>query len=126
MFLTHALRSMSCSTTSRDGGESKDAEPVPVVIDTDVGNDIDDAFCLTLAFTLHRDGGINILCVTTSGKGSHDERAGLVLRLQRSILGDAPIPIYKGAASGDSKRNYMSCAVLFCLGIGGGRWRRKC
>lgn len=110
MFLTHALRSVSCSTTSR-GGESKYAGPVPVVIDTDVGDDIDDAFCLMLAFTLHRDEKINILCVSTSGKGSHDERAGLVLRLQRSILGDAPIPIYKGAALGDSKRNYMSCAV---------------
>lgn len=120
MFLTHTLRGVTTSTTPVSttpvsttpvGGESKDAEPVPVVIDTDVGDDIDDAFCLMLAFKLHRDGIINILCVTTSGKGSHDERAGLVLRLQRSILGEAPIPIYKGAVLGDSKRNYMSCAV---------------
>lgn len=92
-------------------GETKDDGPVPMIIDTDIGDDIDDAFCLTLAFKLHLANKVNILGVITSGKGSHQERAGLVLRLQRSVLGDASIPIYMGSAPGDSKRNYMSCAV---------------
>ena len=112
MFQTYAR---PCSTRPSDdymsAGETKDAGPVPVLIDTDIGDDIDDAFCLTLAFMLHRDRKINLLCVTTSGKGSHEERAGLVKRLQVAILGEQMIPIFKGSTDGESKRNYMSEAL---------------
>lgn len=112
MFQTYAH---PCSTTVQNNytsaGETKDDGPVPMIIDTDIGDDIDDAFCLTLAFKLHLANKINLLCIITSGKGSHQERAGLVLRLQRSVLGDASIPIYMGSAPGDSKRNYMSCTI---------------
>lgn len=116
MFLTHILNSVACSTRAysssmASGGESKDAGPVPVIIDTDPGDDIDDAFALALAFRLHRTQKINILCVTTSGKGSHDKRAGLVMRLQTAILGETTVPVYMGSAGGESKKNYMSCAV---------------
>ena len=116
MFHTHTVPFASVSTVPSiryvSSGESKDDGRVPMIIDTDVGNDIDDAFALTLAFKLHRAGKINILCVTTSGKGSHDERAGLVMRLQLAVLGDAPVPVYMGSDNDDTtKKNYMSCAI---------------
>ena len=88
-----------------------DLGPTPVIVDTDIGDDIDDAFCIWLLFVLHQRGEVNVLCVTTSGKGSHEARAGLVMRLQRSVLGETPIPIYKGSRNGDSSANYMSCAA---------------
>lgn len=95
-------------------GESKDAEPIPVIIDTDIGDDIDDAFCLMLAFKLHKDGVIKLLCVITSGEGSHDKRAELVHSLQFSILGDISVPIYMGSKGGNAKLsncNYMPPAA---------------
>lgn len=98
------------------GGESKDAGPAPMIIDTDIGDDIDDAFCLMLAFMLHKAEKIKLLCVTTSGEGSHNERAGLVMRLQLAVLGDAPVPVYMGSAPGDTKKNYMSCATPGTVG----------
>ena len=115
MFLTHILNSTVCSTEDAyfmvSGGESKDAEPPSMIIDTDIGDDIDDAFCLMLAFMLHRAQKIKLLCVITSGEGSHNERAGLVMRLQLAVLGETQVPVYMGSAPGVTKKNYMSCAI---------------
>lgn len=116
MFLTHILNSTLCSTEEpasfmASGGESKDAGPTPVIIDTDIGDDIDDAFCLMLAFMLHKAEKIKLLCVTTSGEGSHNERAGLVMRLQLAVLGEKQVPVYMGSAPGVTKKNYMSLAI---------------
>ena len=113
MFSTY---SVPCSSNVQhmSVGESKDAEPIPIIIDTDIGDDIDDAFCLMLAFKLHKDGVIKLLCVITSGEGSHEKRAELVHSLQLSILGSISVPIYMGSKGGNAKLsncNYMPPAA---------------
>lgn len=79
------------------------------IIDSDIGDDVDDAFAVAMAFCLHRDREINLQCVMTSGKGNHQKRAGLIHSLQLSVFGGtAPIPIVCGLTPGESNCNYMA------------------
>ncbi len=66
----------------------KNASPQKVIIDTDIGDDIDDAFALALALSSHR---VQVLGVTTAW-GDTDLRARLVERfLQQTGHGEIPV-----------------------------------
>ncbi len=59
------------------------ADKIPVVIDTDIGSDVDDAFALALAVASPE---IDLVGVTTVG-GAADDRAWLVCRFLTQITG---------------------------------------
>jgi purine nucleosidase len=67
------------------------AAPEKVIIDTDIGDDVDDAFALVLALSSHR---VQILGVTTAW-GDTDLRARLVERLLQQT-GHGNIPVAAG------------------------------
>ena len=86
-----------------------------LVIDTDVGDDVDDAVCLWVALTLHRWGVVRIIAIITSGDGNHEKRAALVKRLMLSVLGESSgtIRIIRGVKNTGqgTAANYMDCGV---------------
>jgi purine nucleosidase len=67
--------------------------PIPIVIDTDLGTDIDDALALVLALASPE---VNVLGVTVVD-GDVDLRARMVARLL-GMVGRSDIPVYKGMA----------------------------
>ena len=81
---------------------------IPLIVDTDIGDDQDDALAVCAALALHRVGVVKILAFATSGKGAHVERGRLILSLQRDMLGRAVVPVILGNTPGESNRNYMS------------------
>jgi purine nucleosidase len=68
-------------------------KPVPVIIDTDIGSDVDDAFALALAVASPE---LEIRAITTSG-GSPDDRAWLVCRFLTQV-GIKKMPVAIGKA----------------------------
>lgn len=70
--------------------------PIPVIIDTDVGDDIDDAFALALAIRSPR---LNVLGITTAF-GDTAMRVALVRRLLRAMA-RPDIPVAQGVATPD-------------------------
>ena len=84
--------------------------PTRVIIDTDVGDDIDDALAILVAAAMHRVGAIKIVAAITSGHGQHYTRAKLVRRLIRAVLGTCDVAIIMGRERlGTTKGNYMIC-----------------
>ncbi len=73
--------------------------PTPVIIDTDVGDDIDDAFALALAAS---DPRLNLLGVTTAW-GDTGLRRRLTLRLL-AAAGRPDVPVAQGRATADAVR----------------------
>lgn len=67
------------------------SEAIPVIIDTDIGGDIDDAFALALATSMKE---LRLCAVTTVG-GQADERARLVCRFLTNV-GYQTIPVAAG------------------------------
>src|SRR5690606_23448272 len=65
-----------------------------VVLDTDIGDDIDDAYALALALASPR---IELAAVLTSG-GRAEERARIAHRLVR--LAGQDVPVFRGVAAG--------------------------
>lgn len=85
-------------------------KPQRIVIDTDIGDDIDDALAILLAVVLHKIGTVEIVAVLTAGAGNHQVRARLVRKLVMAVLGTCSVPIIAGRRNeGTSKGNYMSC-----------------
>ncbi|HMG88295.1 MAG TPA: nucleoside hydrolase [Terracidiphilus sp.] len=78
-------------TTGQSGSVPSSAEPQLVVIDTDIGDDIDDAFALALALESPE---LKILGVTTTF-GNTEMRARLLDRYLRSV-GRSDIPVFAG------------------------------
>lgn len=70
------------------------ASPIPVIIDTDVGDDIDDAFALAIAL---QDPRLEVLGITTAW-GDTRERVLLVRRLL-ATLGRQQVPVAQGPAT---------------------------
>lgn len=68
--------------------------PIPVIIDTDAGDDIDDAFAIGLAVS---DPRLKVLGVTTAWGDTH-KRALLVRRLL-AAAGRRDIPVFEGPAT---------------------------
>ncbi len=77
-------------------GVAAKAAPVPVIIDTDIGDDIDDAFALALAV---RDPRLDVVGVTTAF-GDTAMRVPLVRRLLRAMA-RPDIPVAQGIATPD-------------------------
>ena len=73
------------------------ARPLPVIIDTDVGDDIDDAFALTVAL---RDSRLEVLGVTTAW-GDTRTRTLLVRRLL-ATLGRRDVVVAQGPATANA------------------------
>ncbi|MCE9533856.1 MAG: nucleoside hydrolase, partial [Planctomycetes bacterium] len=70
---------------------SQAADPIPVIIDTDIGSDIDDTFALALAFASPE---LDVKAITTCG-GAADDRAWLVCRFLTQT-GTKAIPVAAG------------------------------
>ena len=68
--------------------------PLRVVIDTDIGDDLDDAVALTLAARLSQAGLVKVMGVTTVGGGAR-ERAKAA-RVVLNQAGGASIPVHVG------------------------------
>ena len=78
-------------------GVAARAAPAPVIIDTDIGDDIDDAFALALAV---RDPRLEVVGVTTAF-GDTAARVSLVRRLLRAMA-RPDIPVAQGVATSNS------------------------
>ena len=87
---------MSAAFASTGATAAAIAAPVPVIIDTDVGDDIDDAFALALAV---RDPRLDVIGVTTAF-GDTAARVWLVRRLLRAMA-RPDIPVAQGVATPD-------------------------
>ena len=78
-------------------------EPVPLILDTDMGNDIDDALALALIHALQNRGEVKLLAVTTT----KDNRwAAPFVDLEKTSNGRPDIPIgvvHNGKTPEDSK-----------------------
>ena len=87
-FFAHAEPGNSSGETKTN---KKSQEVLNLIVDTDLGDDIDDIFAVSLALQLHRVGEVNLQYLITSGKGEegHEiKRAILLRRLCRAILGN--------------------------------------
>ena len=64
--------------------------PVPIIIDTDLGDDVDDTWAL--AFLLSLPQYAKIILISTSGKGNHRKRAAIICKIcQRAGRNEIPI-----------------------------------
>jgi purine nucleosidase len=86
---TSGLRAQSSSSSAKQG-----STPQLVVIDTDIGDDIDDAFALALAL---KSPELKVLGVTTTF-GNTEMRARLVDRYLKAV-GRSDIPVFAGPAT---------------------------
>ena len=65
-------------------------QPVPIIIDTDIGDDVDDTWAI--AFLLSLKHYANIILISTAGKGNHRKRAAIVAQMcQRAQRSEIPI-----------------------------------
>lgn len=78
------------------------------IIDTDIGDDVDDAFAVSCALKMHQAGDIEVICFITSGNGNHQARARLIYQLQMAVFGQLEVPIVCGMLGGDSNADYMA------------------
>ena len=72
-------------------GQARAQEKIPVILDTDIGGDIDDALALVYAVKHPK---IEVLGVTTVMDGSY--RAAMALKLLE-LLGRDDVPVFRGA-----------------------------
>ncbi len=74
------------------------AEPTPIILDTDIGSDIDDALALALVVASPE---LDLQAVTTCG-GAADDRAWLVCRFLTQVgIKTTPVAIGKAGANND-------------------------
>jgi inosine-uridine nucleoside N-ribohydrolase len=83
-----------CLVCSSAGAFERTATPQPVIIDTDVGDDVDDAFALMVALTDRR---LNVIGITTAW-GDTRTRVLLVRRLL-AALGRNDVVVAQGPAT---------------------------
>ena len=81
----------SAAFSESGAGQEKSPEMIPVILDTDIGGDIDDALALVYAVKHPR---IEVLGVTTVMGGSY--RAPIALKLLE-LLGRQDVPVLRGA-----------------------------
>ena len=85
-----------------------------IILDTDIGDDIDDALAVLLTVILHAIGVVEVVAIITSGKGNHQLRSKLVHTLACAVLGNGDgdgtcsLPIIAGRTKGTSKGHYMT------------------
>src|SRR5689334_23174909 len=85
----HPLRAQGSA-----GATNAVSTPQPVIIDTDIGDDIDDAFALALAL---KSPELKVVGVTTTF-GNTEMRAKLVDRYLKAV-GRSDIPVFAGPAT---------------------------
>lgn len=97
--VVHSLLALCllCHCSQITAAQQKNAPPLKVILDTDIGDDIDDAYALALLATRPN---VKVLGVTTT-YGQTRERAELAAKLLQ-VMGRADIPVYAGRR-GDSK-----------------------
>jgi inosine-uridine nucleoside N-ribohydrolase len=66
--------------------------PIPIIFDTDIGNDVDDTWAIAMALNCPE---LELRYVLTAGPGCHDDRAKLVAKLL-DAAGVTGVPIGKG------------------------------
>jgi inosine-uridine nucleoside N-ribohydrolase len=88
------LASVGSQTAWSQNAAAKPQSVIPVIIDTDIGDDIDDAFAIALAL---RSPELNILGVTTTFRDT-EMRARLVDRYLKAV-GREDIPVAAGPAT---------------------------
>lgn len=81
------------------------ASAVPIIIDTDIGDDVDDTWALLLLLALKK--YANIVLVSTAGKGNHSERAAIVAQLCKGANRDN-IPIVCGNCDGSDPKKKLA------------------
>ena len=85
-----------------------------IILDTDIGDDIDDALAVLLLVILHAIGVVEVVAIITSGQGNHQLRSKLVHTLACAVLGNddgdgtCSLPIIAGRTKGTSKGHYMT------------------
>lgn len=85
--------------------------PVNIILETDMGNDVDDALALGLAYKYIEDGKINLLAVCINKEGS---APGEYVDIMNTFYGHPEIPvgiIRKGAYCEDDALNYAKAVV---------------
>lgn len=83
----------------------KAAEPLPVIFDTDMGNDVDDVIALDLLFKYQDEGKINLLALMSS---KIDKGSAEFLDLMKTWYGypKTPIGVVRHGVSGGNEPNY--------------------
>ena len=84
------------STTTTTTTTTKVA-PIPVIFDTDMGNDVDDALALDMLYKYHQDKKINLLGVVSNKDAEHST---VFVDIMNNFYGLPTLPIgkiYKGA-----------------------------
>lgn len=97
------------ATTAGIGALPPDAHRRKILIDTDIGDDIDDAFALALALSSQRE--LDIVGVTTAW-GPTDKRARIVSKLLQVSRQDG-IPVYAGIKTNDATPDQYPWAAEF-------------
>ena len=86
----------------------KRQHPRKIILDTDIGDDIDDALAVLLLLLLHATGVVEVVAIITSGQYNHQNRARLVSALARAVLVTVPILAGRQHRGKPSKCNYMT------------------
>lgn len=87
-----------------DVRDSKDA-PIPIILDTDIGGDIDDAFALALLHRFADQGYCEILGVTLTNANQH---AAPYVAAENALYGRPDIPVAIPEKAGRNTDNYPS------------------
>jgi len=100
--------SMTCSTDDLAAADKPKAEPVPLIFDTDMGNDVDDAMALAMIHNLEKRGACTLLAVTLTK--DHPQAAAFVDAMNTFYgRGDVPIGVVRdGAAKEPGKFNKLA------------------
>ena len=102
-----------CLTASVVAADSK---PIPIILDTDIGTDVDDAFALGLILASPE---LELRAVTTSG-GQTEDRAWIVCRFSRSAArpGFRSLPGRSRRRSRRSTIRFSTAAIRLRYSIG--------
>ena len=101
-FIAWLLVGCSSKTSSE---KQSDIRPIPVIFDTDMGNDVDDALALDILYKSMDKGDINLLALMLNKKG---EGAAKFLDIMNTWYGypQLPIGIAKNIEDGNENTNY--------------------
>lgn len=81
-----------------------ESKPIPVIFDTDMGNDVDDALALCMLFTAEDMGLCKILCIAHN-KDNLNSAVATDIDSARYVFDNCPVPMYfSGFEFGDSVR----------------------
>lgn len=69
LVLSFILITVGCSNKKEADNSENSNAPLPVIFDTDMGNDVDDVLALDMLYKYIEDGRINLLAITSTKKG---------------------------------------------------------